>query len=75
MATGFAESSLAKLNEERTCIGIHPTVQRKRIAEMFKSGRRFNRIIVSVSFPKANPSLLSTYHLKHRLCWEHLDFS
>ena len=53
MAIGFAESSLAKLSEERESITINPTVQRKRIAEMFKSGKRFHRIVVSVSFPKA----------------------
>eukprot|EP00210_Caulerpa_lentillifera_P003269 g3120.t1 len=52
LATEFIREALLKLNQERKHNEILPIVQRKPIPDFFSTRQRFDRIVVSVSFPK-----------------------
>eukprot|EP00210_Caulerpa_lentillifera_P007764 g7409.t1 len=59
-ATRFARNAILRLNEQRTNNELHPLIERRQIPEFISTGKRFDRIVVSISFPK---TLLGTLRL------------
>lgn len=58
VAMRFTNEALLKLNQERKFDEVQPSVQRTPISDFFPTTQQFDRIVVSVSFPK-----VSTYPL------------
>jgi len=60
VATRFTKEALLKLNQERKFDEVQPSVQETPIPDFFSTTQQFDRIVVSVSFPKVSTHLLQS---------------